>query len=104
MKVVRFDNALLAVWAKAAIGSVEIPCGSGEDGRKKATRLRYRLYDLRKAMERENHELYAPASQVSLRIIKEANQWTVVADASDQELLEVLNNAGFGSAEPPQLE
>lgn len=89
----RFGEKLLGIWRKVATdGDYKIDCGAGEEGRKVAARLRYRLYDLRKAMELEKHELYPAAKTQTIRIIVHDNHHIVIIENKDQDLQELLDD------------
>jgi hypothetical protein len=103
MSIAQFGPKLLAVWQKAATEVVLIPCGKGEEGRKNADRLRFRLYDLRKAMERENHPLFETSKLITLRKIQLNGEYCISADSSDASLDSILDRAGIVGDDAPEL-
>lgn len=105
-QVAQFGPTILAAWEKA-IKSPEgfsINCGTGEEGRKKAVTVRYRMYMLRTAMQKENHPLYESAKRITLRLRPKASGHFVEADYGDADLEDVFKASGIGVPETPDID
>jgi len=103
MKVAQFGPILLAAWQKAITEGFSSDCGRGEQGRKKAVHLRYRMYRLRTAMQKESHPLAATALRHKLQIQLLNGTYYVKSATPDSDLEQVLVNAGVEIPEAPEL-
>jgi|CXWL01.1.fsa_nt_gi hypothetical protein len=101
----RFGEKLIDVWrAVVRDGTFTLNCGSGEEGRKKSSRLRFRLYDLRKAMHLDKHDLYEATKHQTIRIIRDAaSNYLVLLESKDQDLQLLLDSVESEEAPTPEL-
>ena len=104
MKVSQFGPALLSAWEKAAVGTLSVPTGLGEAGRKAAVHLRYRMYSLRSALVKENHPLaeLALRAKLSLTIFPDG-QHGVIGIEADANLNKFLVDAGVEVPSAPDF-
>lgn len=104
-KVATFGPVLLEAWKKAAENNLRVSCGLGDEGRKKAIHLRYRLYMLRSALEREKHEVYEVAKRAKLSIFNDpAVGWIVTGLPADGDLEDLLQQSGVSVPAAPDLD
>ena len=104
MKVSQFGPMLLAAWQKAAEGKLKVATGTGEEGRKAAVHLRYRLYMLRAAMERESHPLHPLTLRARLTITTDKQGVHYVEGAqADKSLEDLLQQSGISLPDAPDL-
>ena len=75
-----------------------------------AVRARFRLYSLRKAMERTRHELFDAASQVTMRIYSDSDQagkeiWKLELFPGDNDdILQAIRDAGVSVEVPGEAQ
>lgn len=103
MQVAQFGDTLMAAWKTAINSSLDVNCGKGEPGRKKAVHLRYRLYMLRTAMKKEKHDLYSYTLKIKLSILSTLNGWLLQSSRVDSDLEDVLRQSGVALPETPEL-
>lgn len=104
MKVAQFGEDLIAAWKKAITGDLLVPCGTGEPGRKLAVHLRYRMYMLRKAMQKEAHPLAEPALRIKLKLTTTNGEHAIISAPADDEVASALRAAGVSVPKAPDLE
>lgn len=96
-----FAPELLEVWRKASTEIVSIKMPS----REAATKLRHRLYSLRKSMEQASHELYSSAAHATITITQDSpGDFVVNIQPVDSNLKDALAEAGIGIPPAPEIE
>lgn len=103
MKVSQFSPALLAAWESVIAGTFEVKCGTGEKGRKAAVHLRYRMYRLRTAMQKEHHPLVEAALRCKLQLTLASGEHVLRGGVADEELETLLRNSGVSLPDAPEL-
>lgn len=104
MKVSQFSPTLFAAWDQALEGTLRVKTGKGEEGRKAATHLRYRLYMLRSAMGRENHPKHQALLRARLTIRTDRNgDYFVEGSLADKSLEQLLEASGVSVPDAPDI-
>lgn len=93
-----FNPKLKAAWIKGSTSTLIIQV----DSQNEATRLRYRLYKLRQALEKAEDPVYQSAKFAVVKIMPGIDgKWNVVIEPADSEFDKALDNAGLDLEVPP---
>lgn len=93
LRVTSFGPELMEVFRQASQKAVEIPLESP----KACRRLRFRFYELRKAMRREHHHLEKIADKVSFHI--QIDPPVLTGKPADQDFIKAIRKAGISIKE-----
>lgn len=90
--VTSFDARLIELFRIAADRPVRVIVAT----RSAATRLRFRLHSLRKAMRKEKHPMLNIAEAVTVKIKAQTNgTWLLLAVPTDADFADALTSAGI---------
>lgn len=94
--------ALLEVWRKCATSTVSLSFPTKQT----AARIRFQLYNMRKRLQRENHELYPLIADttITIQLDPKTTNYLLVLISTEAVLEKALTSAGFATTKLPTLE
>lgn len=97
-----YSPRLFEVWRKGALGIVKINCGKEQ---RKATHLRYKLYQLRLALIKTRHPLHESAirAQIGIQYSPTTQDYWLIVEPANAEIEQLLADNAIHPEDAPDL-